>query len=411
MLNTPDPSAYRQPFEDGDGQPLPKRRPHRHVWPRKISHQPITHPVPRPVHILTAIIVALLALPAVVAEEAAAVTDADITQARDRLVAAKTRANEATARYQELSGRLGETRDQVRKTEAEVKALQEQVAQLTSMLEARAVAAYKKGFELGSLRRLIGLGTLESDGNRGNVYMDAVLRSDDRHLRQVSTARDDLEVKRAQLAEEAEVLRRTTEAAATEKKRIEAALAAAEAEEKKLVEQKQAEDRARAEAAARALEEAKAEERSRTASSGGTRQLISPPPGGMVCPVQGAVSFTDTWGASRSGGRSHKGVDMMARSGTPLVAIANGTIIRSSSSDSGLGGITLWLRDDSGNTYFYAHNRSNAVGSGARVSAGQLVGYVGNTGNARHTAAHLHFEYHPGGGGAVNPYPLARSLC
>jgi murein DD-endopeptidase MepM/ murein hydrolase activator NlpD len=138
-----------------------------------------------------------------------------------------------------------------------------------------------------------------------------------------------------------------------------------------------------------------------------------PPPsnGGRTCPVNGAVSFTDTWGASRSGGRTHQGVDMIAARGTPLVAIEDGVIARLSNSS--LGGITIWLAGSSGDEFYYAHLDGYASGlsSGQRVTVGTLIGYVGSTGNAQYTVPHLHFEWHPGGGSAVNPYPLTAGLC
>jgi len=150
-----------------------------------------------------------------------------------------------------------------------------------------------------------------------------------------------------------------------------------------------------------------------------TTTTTSPPPapppppssGGRTCPVNGAVSFTDTWGAPRSGGRTHQGVDMIASRGTPLVAIEDGVIARISASS--LGGLTIWLTGASGDEFYYAHldGYASGVSSGDRVAMGTLIGYVGNTGNAQYTIPHLHFEVHPGGGSAVNPYPLAASLC
>ena len=119
-------------------------------------------------------------------------------------------------------------------------------------------------------------------------------------------------------------------------------------------------------------------------------------------------SFTDTWGAPRSGGRSHKGVDILANYGTPVYAITSGVWdVRSYGSSAGNWAI---LRGSDGTTYYYMHLQSHTVGDGARVGAGQQTGTVGDTGNATGTP-HLHFEVHPGGGGAVNPYPIARAAC
>jgi murein DD-endopeptidase MepM/ murein hydrolase activator NlpD len=133
--------------------------------------------------------------------------------------------------------------------------------------------------------------------------------------------------------------------------------------------------------------------------------------GATVCPVDGLSSFTDTWGAPRSGGRSHKGVDMLAARGTPVVAVESGTVLRMG--NGGLGGITVWMRGTGGDEYYYAHLDDWAPGlsTGQLVSTGELLGYVGSTGNASYSVPHLHFELHPGGGSAVNPYPLVKSLC
>ena len=102
---------------------------------------------------------------------------------------------------------------------------------------------------------------------------------------------------------------------------------------------------------------------------------------------------------------------MMAAHGTALVAVESGTIRRMG--NGGLGGITIWLRGNSGDEFYYAHLNSwaSGLGEGQSVSVGQSIGTVGTTGNAPSNVPHLHWEYHPGGGSAVNPTPLARSLC
>jgi murein DD-endopeptidase MepM/ murein hydrolase activator NlpD len=128
--------------------------------------------------------------------------------------------------------------------------------------------------------------------------------------------------------------------------------------------------------------------------------------GAWVCPVQGPHAFSNDWGQPRSGGRRHKGTDVFAPYGTPVVAPVSGSV---ADHDSGLGGKGFWLRGSDGNTYYGAHlSRFGNVGS---VGQGQIIGYVGTSGNARGGPAHLHFEIHPGGGAAVNPYGTLRAYC
>jgi murein DD-endopeptidase MepM/ murein hydrolase activator NlpD len=136
---------------------------------------------------------------------------------------------------------------------------------------------------------------------------------------------------------------------------------------------------------------------------------ITLPTGTYSCPVEPPYSYVDTFGAARPGGRRHMGNDIMAPYGARELAFTDGVI--SDEHSNALGGITLYLRGNDGNEYYYAHLSRYAVPQGTRVKAGQLISYVGNTGDARYTAPHLHFEYHPGGGAAADPYPLLKRVC
>jgi peptidoglycan hydrolase-like protein with peptidoglycan-binding domain len=131
----------------------------------------------------------------------------------------------------------------------------------------------------------------------------------------------------------------------------------------------------------------------------------------VAFPVDGPHAFQNDFGAPRHQG-PHQGIDVFATRGTPVVAVAAGVVERMTRVERGLGGIWLWLRDDAGTAYYYAHLSSIAPGlaPGARVSAGQRLGSVGRTGDARRTPPHVHFEMHPRGRGAVNPYAELRAV-
>ena len=129
---------------------------------------------------------------------------------------------------------------------------------------------------------------------------------------------------------------------------------------------------------------------------------------GMTCPIAAPHSFIDSWGFPRSGGRTHEGTDMMAEMGAPVVAITDGAITYSGVGS--LAGNYLILTGEDGHEYMYMHNREHLVTSG-RVKVGEQIATVGDTGNAQGGSPHVHFEYHPNGGGPVNPYPLLMEVC
>jgi murein DD-endopeptidase MepM/ murein hydrolase activator NlpD/SH3-like domain-containing protein len=125
----------------------------------------------------------------------------------------------------------------------------------------------------------------------------------------------------------------------------------------------------------------------------------------LAFPVQPGTDrdIGSRFGAPRdAGARSHHGIDIFAKRGTPVVAAAAGIVNRVN--ETNIGGKVVWLRDVFGNSLYYAHLDSQVVSSGMSVDLGDTLGFVGNTGNARSTPPHLHFGVYRRGEGPVDPY-------
>lgn len=144
--------------------------------------------------------------------------------------------------------------------------------------------------------------------------------------------------------------------------------------------------------------------RSAGGSAGGGMAVAGP--NGMVFPVGGSYYYSNTWHAPRTG-HLHQGTDIMARTGTPVYATLSGTV---SVQRGGSAGLWIILRANNGWQFWYMHLNSTSVRSGSQVKVGQQIGTVGYSGNASQGAPHLHYEIHPGGGGATNPYPYLRAM-
>lgn len=133
-----------------------------------------------------------------------------------------------------------------------------------------------------------------------------------------------------------------------------------------------------------------------------------PPKPTLVFPVAGLkAKIGSFWGAVRDGGkRKHEGIDIFAAKNTPVVAVTDGII--SAVGNGGIGGKTVWLRSTGSKySYYYAHLDTQLVRRGQRVKKGQILGRVGNTGNARNTPPHLHFGVYTSRG-AVDPLPYVK---
>jgi peptidoglycan LD-endopeptidase LytH len=355
---------------------------------------------------------------------------AELNQARQRLAQIQQELDGLAARYAKAEARLYEIDGAIEKTEAEQTRTQGDLGLIESRLEARLVDIYKSqsGEFTLFLEALLEERDFLSIINRWRQLSmlagqdNAVLEQAQRHLDKVNALEEDLRGKRAEqkqgLAElqdaQTQMESRLT-ATTAEYQRLKKQVAEMEEAARRAEEARRAAEARRAEQARKAAQAAKSattparstgSSSSRGGGSSGGSRVVS----GFVFPVAGANSYTNDWGFARSGGRSHKGTDIMAAKGTPVVAVVSGTVSRTTH-NSGLGGTTIWLRGSDGNSYYYAHLNgiSGGIGPGSSVSAGQVIGTVGNSGNARGGASHLHFEIHPGGGGAINPYYTLRA--
>lgn len=129
-------------------------------------------------------------------------------------------------------------------------------------------------------------------------------------------------------------------------------------------------------------------------------------PAFLPVPVQGVPSrrLADTWGAARADGRRHEGIDIFAARGTPVLSATEGVVTRVGVNN--LGGQVVWVMGPGRQMHYYAHLDGYAdIGRGRLVAPGDVLGFVGNSGNARGTPPHLHYGIYATGG-ALNPYPL-----
>jgi murein DD-endopeptidase MepM/ murein hydrolase activator NlpD len=372
-----------------------------------------------------AILSLTIGLLAVVPIAASAQTQADVDKAERNQEIAEARKSQAYQDYQRVTTQLDEAVTKYEKLWAQREELSYRIERLETAaalykaeadeLEDRAKSIVIDAYTSGQ-RNLVG-SAFSASNIQDLVTSQALIgRATERELasldnldavsRQATRTSEDLDVKRADVianqdaaalvVEDIAVLQQEQSAILT---KADANLRAAIDSYRQEVNEKKVED-------ARIKRQQAEQSASRPGAAGGAPPASTP---GFVCPVQGGASFIDSWGFPRSGGRSHKGVDMFAPRGTPVVAVVDGRIKFSSNS---LGGLSTHLYADNGTVYYYTHldGHPSNVSSGQRVTKGTIVGYVGNSGNARYTSPHNHFEIRPNGK-AVNPYPTVRAAC
>ena len=142
------------------------------------------------------------------------------------------------------------------------------------------------------------------------------------------------------------------------------------------------------------------------APSATARLALMAPPDSLPVPVAGVAPgrLADTWGAARSGGRSHEGIDIFADRGTAVLSATEGVVSRVGTNS--LGGNVVWVTGPGREAHYYAHLEDYAPGiaAGDLVVPGDTLGFVGTSGNAAGTPPHLHYGIYRASG-AVNPYP------
>lgn len=127
----------------------------------------------------------------------------------------------------------------------------------------------------------------------------------------------------------------------------------------------------------------------------------------LPIPVDGVrlQQLADTWGAPRSGGRRHEGIDIFAPRGREIRSATDGVVFTVGKNR--LGGQVVWVLGPGGQWHYYAHlDRYSDVKEGEVIRAGRVVGYCGDSGNAKGTPCHLHYGIYTFRGDALNPFPL-----
>ncbi len=329
----------------------------------------------RPAVGIVAVLVLMLPVTAV------AQTLDDLDDAEERVADLGDELDAATAAYEQTWARIERTREEIEQLGRRVEQLRRDAREAERLIGDRARAVFKRG-STSTLETLIASTNPQAAVERASMVAALQLREQTRveeavalrtalgQTRQLVRQREaDLQELQAQLDAEAEVLQERLSDAQASAQRI-----------RGIVSRQRRIDR-------------------------GSQQGI------YACIFDGGFRFRDTWGHPRSGGRRHRGTDVFAPMNQPVYAFTSGVIQRTGYS--GLGGLGLYLRGDDGNVYFYAHLNSIAPkgGAGNRVTAGELIAYNGATGNASRSAPHVHFELHPGGGAAINPYPWLAAAC
>lgn len=311
--------------------------------------------------------------------------------ARQERAEVEARLDAHLERFAELTAQAAQIEDDAATMEREILRLREELDGLEALVEARIRHVFKHGSAIDPLAVFLASPDPSGALLRVETVQRMVMAEQARaelvvasriHLAGEQSRLDDRRAALAEAQAELEVVGRALESEFRRAQELESTLTVQERNERERLRRQQS-----------------------VASSGSAARVSA----GMVCPLDRPRHFINSWGYARSGGRRHRGTDIMGPLGIPVRAITDGVWVHQRRGPSA--GIWGVLRGDNGDHYWYLHLDSHTAGNGARVRAGQQIGTNGSTGNATRGAEHVHFEVHVGGTRPINPYQLLRSLC
>ena len=306
-------------------------------------------------------------------------TSSELLSAKARLAGAEAQLNRLAASYDAALSRFALTEAAVQEVQGRVAATRARMSQIRRTLSAQARAAYESG-GADTIELLLTSDSFSQFADRVE-FLGRMVQSNSDLIVQARVTREELRREQSQLQGLASRQQAIAEQLNAERDAIASRLA-------------------KLQSLVASLGSRLADQEAAAARVVGGGPLLA-------CPVGQPRAFADDFGAPRPGGRRHQGIDMMAPLGTPIYAAQTG---RFEQSWDPLGGIGAMVFADNGDYTYYAHMSGYAgVPNGAHVPAGTMIGHVGDTGDA--LGYHLHFEYHPGGGAAVDPYRLLVAVC
>ncbi len=334
------------------------------------------------------VIVGIVALSGVlIAVPAQADTQDDLNAARDELASKQAELDALTLQWQQTETAYAQAQDGVREAQTQIGTLQAQLVTIQVRFNEQVREVYISGGN-EAIGALLGSVSFSDFADRLR-FAENIAQGDQDLATSVAVKNERLRRERERLAREADAQAKAATLLQSQRASMDARLGDLQATVSELYQQFQAEQ---------------AVQIGLPPQGGGGSFPVSGSGAISTCPVAGANSFVDSFGWPRPG-HTHQGIDLIAAYGTPIVAVHSGNAVQSPND---LGGNAVLVYHDGGSDFtYYAHMSS--YGASGHVGAGQVIGYVGSTGDT--SVNHLHFEYHPGGGGAIDPYQTLLAVC